>query len=248
MTTEEGMREEVTREVARCGGRVGVVALSAALGVDASTCERAAKALARGNAASGARLLEGELMTDGYFDDVARETREILRENGTATVSDVARKFSLGADLVVKVLRERVVGASDVKMDGSLVYTSEYVAKLTSRVRETLMACAVPTSRDALLREALGEEARAQLVGSVLSEVIKSKAVRLSGEMSGGVWYPAAHLDRQRKKLLEMFAQVGVVSVDAAARVGLDAKQAKKILSEADDVTRGVRIAGVFRR
>ena len=232
VTTEEVMRE-VTREVARCGGRVGVVALSAALGVDASTCERAAKALARGNAESVARLLEGELMTDGYFDDVARETREILRENGTTTVSDVARKFSLSADLVVKVLRERVVGASDVKMDGSLVYTSEYVAKLTSRVRETLMACTVPTSRDALLREALGEEARAQLV--VWSEVIKSKAARLSGEMSGGVWYPAAHLDRQRKKLLEIFVQVGVVSVDAAARIGLDAKQAKKILSEADD-------------
>lgn len=233
--TTERVREEVMREVERCGGRVGVVALSTALGVDASTCERAAKALARENASSGARFLEGELMTDGYFDDVARETQEILRENGTATVSDVARKFSLGADLVVKVLRERVVGASDVKMDGSLVYTSEYVAKLTSRVRETLMACAVPTSRDALLREALGEEARAQLVGSVLSEVIKSKAVRLSGEMSGGVWYPAAHLDRQRKKLLEMFAQMGVVSVDAAARVGFDAKQAKKILSEADE-------------
>lgn len=81
-------------------------------------------------------------------------------ENGMVIVLDVVCKFLFGVDLVVKVLRERVVGASDVKMDGSLVYIFEYVVKFILCVCEILMVCVVLIFCDVLFCEVFGEEVR----------------------------------------------------------------------------------------
>ena len=81
--------------------------LQPALNVDVVHCERRARALAA-DASNGVSLVEGELITPAFFDAVAAETDEELREAGVIGVGELARRHGLSADLMTKALRERV--------------------------------------------------------------------------------------------------------------------------------------------
>ena len=120
--TEARLDAEIKREVKRSGGRVPVTDLQPALNVDVAHCERRARALAA-DASNGVALVEGELITPAYFDAVAAETDEELREAGVIGVGELARRHGLSADLMTKALRERVEAGA---VDGlSLIHISE---------------------------------------------------------------------------------------------------------------------------
>lgn len=233
--TRERLREEVAAEVRARGGRATITALGAALGVDVAHCEREAKALARDDA-FGAKFLEGEIMTAEYFDGIAREIAETLRDVGSITISECARRFLLSADLVSRVMRERVTSIVEAKMEGpSFVYTVNFADRLGMKIRNALCECSVPTAKEALIRAATGEEAADSslpLASKLLNDLIKAKTVQ--GIMTGGFWYPEVHLMAQRKKLCDLYERRGIVTVDAASQLGIDAKETKSIIASLD--------------
>ena len=149
--TEARLDAEIKREVKRSGGRVPVTDLQPALNVDVAHCERRARALAA-DASNGVALVEGELITPAYFDAVAAETDEELREAGVIGVGELARRHGLSADLMTKALRERVeAGAVDGRLEGGSIYTPGYVRRLRAQLRGAMRAALVPTTRDALV-------------------------------------------------------------------------------------------------
>lgn len=138
--TQERLRAEIKREVKRSGGRVPVVDLQPLLNVDVVHCERQAKALAD-DPSVGFSLVEGELMTPAYFDAVAAEVDEELREAGMVGVGDLARRHSLSADLMRKVLSERMVRTQHDRTFSSLKHkktrSSHRILKWTSTNKST---------------------------------------------------------------------------------------------------------------
>ena len=76
--------------------------LQPALNVDVVHCERRARALAA-DASNGVSLVEGELITPAFFDAVAAETDEELREAGVIGVGELARHAA-----IVRPLSEEV--------------------------------------------------------------------------------------------------------------------------------------------
>ena len=179
--TEARLDAEIKREVKRRGGRVSVTDLQPALNVDVVHCERRARALAA-DASNGVSLVEGELITPAFFDAVAAETDEELREAGVIGVGELARRHGLSADLMTKALRERVEsGAVDGRLEGGSIYTPGYVRRLRAQLRGAMRAALVPTTRDALVTNALRQEDRhdvadAALTGAVLGDLARGTA------------------------------------------------------------------------
>ena len=236
VVTRDRLREDARAELMRRGGRATTTAIAMALEVDVGDCERELKALAR-DKELGARFLEGELMTEDYFSTVVHEIVETLRTSGVTSITDCARKFSLSSELVSRVLRERVGASIEAKLEGSLVYTPAYVDRLAERIQDALGECTAPTSKEAVLSLALGDndglvDSGAQLAAKLLSDVIKSK--KAQGTMNAGFWYPEVHLIAQRKKLREAYERHGIVTVAMGAALGIYAEETKSIITVID--------------
>ena len=246
--TEARLDAEIKREVKRSGGRVPVTDLQPALNVDVAHCERRARALAA-DASNGVALVEGELITPAYFDAVAAETDEELREAGVIGVGELARRHGLSADLMTKALRERVeAGAVDGRLEGGSVYTPGYVRRLRAQLRGAMRAALVPTTRDALVANALRREDRhgvadAALTGALLGDLARGSSggsagsagkrgrgggepadtenVAADGALRGGAWHPAVYSRAQAAAVGEVYARAGVVTAEQATRLGV---------------------------
>ena len=221
--TQSRLDAEIKREVRRSGGRVPVVDLQPALNVDVAHCERQARALAE-DPANQFSLVEGELMTPSYFDAVAAEVDEELRESGVVAVGDLARRHGLSADLMSRALEERVGRVVEGRMEGGLLYTPGYVARLTAQLRGAMRAALTPTTRDALASNILSEgddPAGAELTGSVVGELARRDDVA-DGAFRGGAWNPAVYTRAQTAAVAETYQRDGLVTVEQARRMGVD--------------------------
>ena len=245
--TEARLDAEIKREVKRSGGRVPVTDLQPALNVDVAHCERRARALAA-DASNGVALVEGELITPAYFDAVSAETDEELREAGVIGMGELARRHGLSADLMTKALRERVeAGAVDGRLEGGSVYTPGYVRRLRAQLRGAMRAALVPTTRDALVANALRREDRhgvadAALTGALLGDLARGSSggsagsagkrggrnepadtenVAADGALRGGAWHPAVYSRAQAAAVGEVYARTGVVTAEQATRMGV---------------------------
>ena len=236
--TQSRLDAEIKREVRRSGGRVPVVDLQPALNVDVAHCERQARALAE-DPANQFSLVEGELMTPSYFDAVAAEVDEELRESGVVAVGNLARRHGLSADLMSKALEERVGRVVEGRMEGGLLYTPGYVARLTAQLRGAMRAALVPTTRDALASNILSEgddRAGAELTGAVVGDLARRDDVA-DGAFRGGAWNPAVYVRAQTAAVAEAYRRDGLMTKEQARRMGVDVPE--KYFRELDpDVAR----------
>ena len=171
--TEARLDAEIKREVKRSGGRVPVTDLQPALNVDVAHCERRARALAADAASNGVALVEGGLSRRRTSTpSPPRRTR--LREAGVIGVGELARRHGLSADLMTRrCASASEAGAVDGRLEGGSVYTPGYVRRLARAAAGARRAALVPTTRDALVANALRREDRhgvadAALTGALL--------------------------------------------------------------------------------
>lgn len=248
--TQDRLRAEIRREVRRGGGRVPVVELQALLNVDVVHCERAARALSE-DPSSGFSLVEGELMTPAYFDAVAAEVDEELREAGMVGVGDLARRHDLSAELMRKVLTDRIGTVVEGRLEGQIMYTPGYVSRLTAQLRGAMRAALTPTTRDALVTNALFADtpAGAELTGSIITDLAKKNQGAVDrgatagedagcfvaeGVFRGGAWHPDVYTRAQTAAVAELYSRQGIVTVDEALRMGVDKSAQKKYFKDLD--------------
>jgi hypothetical protein len=173
---------------------------------------------------------------------------EELREAGMVGVGDLARRFSLSADLMRKCLSERMGTIVEGRMEGGLLYTPGYVARLTAQLRGAMRAALTPTTRDALVTNALVADtpAGAELTGSIITDLSKKSAnksggVRVEfgdfvaeGVFRGGAWHPAVYSRAQTAAVTDVYARAGIVTIDEAKRMGVDKPSQKKYFKDLD--------------
>eukprot|EP00208_Stichococcus_sp_RCC1054_P002944 CAMPEP_0206143160 /NCGR_PEP_ID=MMETSP1473-20131121/19532_1 /ASSEMBLY_ACC=CAM_ASM_001109 /TAXON_ID=1461547 /ORGANISM="Stichococcus sp, Strain RCC1054" /LENGTH=146 /DNA_ID=CAMNT_0053538447 /DNA_START=291 /DNA_END=727 /DNA_ORIENTATION=- len=87
--TPEHLKTEVAAAVEGAGGRIPIVDLPAALGVDLLHCERQAHA-AVAESGGSLQVVQGELIATSYFDALAGEVADSLQEAGALRVGDLA--------------------------------------------------------------------------------------------------------------------------------------------------------------
>ena len=144
---------------------------------------------------------------------------EELREAGMVGVGDLARRFDMSADLMSKALTERMGSIVRGRMEGALLYTPGYVARLTAQLRGAMRAALTPTTRDALVTNALVAEtpAGAELTGSIIQDLAKSGVA--DGVFRGGAWHPSVYSRAQTAAVADVYARAGLCTMDDAKRM-----------------------------
>jgi len=211
--TRARLEEEVARGVRRRGGRLALVDLPPALGVDLAHCERAARAYVAGSGGA-AEEVGGEILTQDYFDEMAAEVRELLLQQGRVGLGELALRYNISAEMAGREVGRRVGPGKAIpqgRLEGGLLYTEAYVGRLRAQLRGALRGAAAPAGiKDLCARLGLDEASRA-FVGPLLEELVAGGAAR--GEVKGGgyLWTPAAYTQARRAGIREAFERTGFV-------------------------------------
>eukprot|EP00898_Chlorokybus_atmophyticus_P006603 jgi/Chlat1/6944/Chrsp52S09108 len=208
--TQKRLAQEVRDQVRLHGGRVSLVDLAADIGVDLAHCEKQAAQLVAEDPT--VTLLQGDLITAGYWDGVAAEVEELLQEAG------------------------QVHGF----MEAGQLYTPTYIARLKGQVsakfldimRGALRATTVPTTVASILSalnsinveldagDALGTIANSSLSKSLLEGLVAEGAAQ--GTLRGDVsWVPAIFQQTQRESVKAFFEQNGYVGYEVLQKLAI---------------------------
>jgi hypothetical protein len=222
--TPAQLQRDVARQLQLAGGRLALVDLPSLVAVDIVHCERAAAALAA-DAGSGATLVAGELFTPGYWDALAAEVDDELRQAGSVSLADLSRRHSLPAEQLAAALRARLGGAVQGRLESGLLYTDAYLARLAAQLRGALRASAAPCTLAELAAAAFEGSAEAGTHGGIAAtltaELLAAGAARGALRSGCTLWTPAVHARRQRDAVAAFYAGNGFVTYDAARRAGV---------------------------
>ncbi|KAG0621526.1 hypothetical protein M758_3G026500 [Ceratodon purpureus] len=237
--TQDELRREIESEIQRLE-RVALVDLSGTLGVELIHCERQVQQIVQSNPSLS--LVQGEILSSSYWDSIAEEINESLEVAGQISVGELARRFTVGAELITNVLSARLGTSIHGKLEGGQLYTPAFVARIRATVRGAVRALTVPTPVTTLwnflqqqMRE--GDEGpTAKVTGdgglfqSVLHQLIADGEVK--GSLRGGnaVYTPAVFAGAQRGSVEAFFSQNGHITYDALRK--LNVPQPKQYLQE----------------
>ena len=102
---QEQLRFEILAEVNRLG-RASLIDLAYNIGVDLYHVERQAQAVVSGD--PELMLVQGEIISNSYWDTVAEEINERLQECSQIAVAELAAQLQVGSELISSVLESRL--------------------------------------------------------------------------------------------------------------------------------------------
>ena len=246
--TQKQLRQDIKAQLQRAGGRVAVRAprggcrhdcslplrsqvadLPALVSVDLVHCERQAVEIAAEPGAE-VRLVEGELLTERYWDGLAGEVDEELRAAGSASLGDLARRYGLSVELITSALVARLGTLVHGRLESGLLYTDAHVKRLAAQLRGALRATASPCSVQELATAAFESGTEAGACGGIapvlVAELVASGAAAGALRSGGLLWTPAVHARRQRDAVAAFYAGNGLVSYEAVRRAGVSQPRA----------------------
>lgn len=208
--TRQRLRDEVLSAVDGAGGRLPLVDLPSVLGVDLAHCQRAAQEAVT---SSHGKLLplpssSGELLTTGYFDGLAAEVAVALGDTGMVDLATLARRVGLGVDLVRQALQQRS-NIHGGRLEGGVLYTDAYRARVKASLRGTLRAATTPLQ----LRK------DTKLTMTLVDELLAERAV--AGKVSGALWLPESYIKAQHDVVRLFYQNNGFVTFDMATKHGI---------------------------
>jgi hypothetical protein len=170
---QDHLKHEIKLEINN-RGRASLVDLSDILGVDLYHVERQAQKVVTEDPAL--MLINGEIMSQSYWDTVTEEINEKLQERSQIALAEIAAQLHIGSELVVNILEPRlgtivsllshafmfVILAAFIqpiwyyhynkslqvkgRLEGGQLYTPAYVSRITAMVRGAARGITVPTN------------------------------------------------------------------------------------------------------
>ncbi|GAV71409.1 DUF2042 domain-containing protein [Cephalotus follicularis] len=225
--TPEQLRHEMVAEVKKLG-RVSLIDLADTTGVDLYHVEKQAQIIVLNNAEL--KLIQGEIISESYWDSVAEEINERLQECSQIAVAEVAAQLHVGSELVTSVLEPRLGTLVKGRLEGGQLYTPVYVARVSAMVRGAARGIAVPTNLSALwsnLQQLLHEMHGASAVaveGSFFQSLFNGlvKEGEVLGSLRAGVhWTPAVFAIAQKECVDSFFSQNSFINYEALLKLGI---------------------------
>mmetsp|Transcript_5391 Transcript_5391/g.16083 ORF Transcript_5391/g.16083 Transcript_5391/m.16083 type:complete len:704 (+) Transcript_5391:333-2444(+) len=202
--TRERLRKEIEDEIALHGGRVNIVDIANLIGVDLHHVETELSQFLEQNK-STARMIQGEIITDEYYDATAEEISETLSRSGDGivTLADLATGYNLPIDTIRSTVEARVGTLICGKLEGGSLYTEAHLNRTKARVRGLLSGAATPI--------AIGDIAstlgvRSNLIDDAVQSLVSEN--RLIGEVRGRgerATFTPATFEKAREDAIESF-------------------------------------------
>ncbi|XP_038988992.1 E3 UFM1-protein ligase 1 homolog isoform X2 [Phoenix dactylifera] len=230
-------------------GRVSVIDLSDAIGVDLYHVERQAQKIVSDDARL--MLVNGEIISQSYWDSVAEEINEKLQECSQISLAEIAAQLHIGSELVVSVLEPRLGTLVKGRLEGGQLYTPAYVSRITAMVRGAARGLTVPMNLPAvwnslqqLLQDidgANGVSVEGVFFQSLFNGLLKEGEIL--GSLRAGVqWTPAVFAHAQRESVDSFFSQNSYISYEVLHKLAMP--QPKQYLQSR--YPEGIALDGVF--
>ncbi|KAK1256899.1 hypothetical protein QJS04_geneDACA014646 [Acorus gramineus] len=195
------LKLEMEMEI-RKTGRVSLIDLSDIVGVDLYHIERQAQQIVAHDL--GLTLIQGEIISQSYWDTVAEEINERLQECSHIALAELAAQLNVGSELVASVLEPRLKTIIKGRLEGGQLYTPGYVARVTAMVRGAARSITIPTN----------------LPTSLFNGILKEGEVL--GSLRAGVqWTPEVFAHAQRESVNSFFSQNSFIIYDALHKLAI---------------------------
>jgi hypothetical protein len=102
---QDHLKHEIKMEIKK-RGRASLVDLSDILGVDLYHVERQSQKVVADD--PSLMLINGEIMSQSYWDTVTEEINEKLQERSQIALAEIAAQLHIGSELVVNILEPRL--------------------------------------------------------------------------------------------------------------------------------------------
>lgn len=225
--TPEQLRQEILAEVNRLG-RVSLVDLTDSIGVDLYHVERQAQAVVAGY--PGLMLIQGEIISNSYWDIVADEINERLQECSQIAIAELAAQLQVGSELISSMLESRLGNLIKGRLEGGQLYTPAYVARMSAMVRGAARGVTVPMNLSALwssLQQLLQgtDGATGVAVDNPFFQTLFNglvKEAEILGSLRAGVhWTPAVFASAQKEFVDSFLSQNSFISYDSLQKLGI---------------------------
>ncbi|PPD88494.1 hypothetical protein GOBAR_AA38740 [Gossypium barbadense] len=225
--TPEQLRHEIAGEVKKLG-RVSLIDLADTTGVDLYHVEKQAQHVVSED--PGLMLIQGEIISQSYWDSVAEEINERLQECSQIALAELAAQLHVGSELVASVLEPRLGTLVKGRLEGGQLYTPAYIARVSAMVRGASRGITVPTnlsvlwsSLQQLLQEmegATGLAVEGSFFQSLFNGLVKEGEVL--GTLRAGIhWTPTVFAIAQKECVDSFFSQNSFISYDTLHKLGI---------------------------
>ncbi|XP_034221127.1 E3 UFM1-protein ligase 1 homolog isoform X2 [Prunus dulcis] len=218
--TPDQLRHEILAEVSKLG-RVSVIDLADTTGVDLYHVEKQAQRIVSDD--PGLMLIQGEIISQSYWDSVAEEVNDRLQECSQIALAELAAQLHVSSEMVASVLEPRLGTVVKGRLEGGQLYTPAYVARVTAMVRGAARGITVPTNLSVLwssLQQLLQEMDGASGVaveGSFFQSLFNGlvKEGEILGSLRAGVhWTPNVFASAQKESIDSFFSQNSFISYE----------------------------------
>ncbi|KAF5751498.1 E3 UFM1-protein ligase 1 [Tripterygium wilfordii] len=225
--TPEQLRNDILAEVRKLG-RATLIDLADATAVDLYHVEKQAQLIVADDA--GLMLIQGEIISQSYWDNVAEEINERLQESSQIALAEIAAQLQVGSELVASMLEPRLGTLVKGRLEGGQLYTPAYVARVTAMVRGAARGITVPTNLSVLwsalqqllheMEGASGVAVESMFFQSLFNGLVKEGEVL--GFLRAGVhWTPTVFAIAQRECIDSFFSQNSFISYEALNKLGI---------------------------
>ncbi|KAH9701045.1 E3 UFM1-protein ligase 1-like [Citrus sinensis] len=225
--TPEQLRHEIMTEIKKVG-RVSLIDLADITGVDLYHVEKQAEQVVSGD--PGLMLIQGEIISQSYWDSVAEEINERLQECSQLALAELAAQLQISSELVTSVLEPRLGTMVKGRLEGGQLYTPAYVARVGAMVRGAARGITVPINLSALwstlqkllleMDGATGVAVEGSFFQSLFNGLVKEGEV-LGSVRAGAHWTPTVFAIAQRECIDSFFSQNSFISYDALHKLGI---------------------------
>ncbi|KAF3633355.1 E3 UFM1-protein ligase 1 -like protein [Capsicum annuum] len=225
--TPEQLRNETVAEINKLG-RVSLIDLADSTGVDLYHVEKQAQYVVSSD--SSLMLINGEIVSNTYWDTAAEEINERLQECSQIAIAEIAGQLQVGSELVVSILEPRLGTLVKGRLEGGQLYTPAYVARVSAMVRGAARGIFVPMNTSALwnslqslLQEmdgAVGVAVDASFFQSLFNGLVKEGEIL--GSLRAGVhWTPSVFATAQKDCIDSFFSQNSFITYQALQKLGI---------------------------
>ncbi|KAL6598610.1 hypothetical protein ACP70R_046309 [Stipagrostis hirtigluma subsp. patula] len=225
--TSEHLKHEIKMEIKK-RGRASLVDLSDILGVDLYHVERQSQKVVSDDPAL--MLINGEIMSQSYWDTVTEEINEKLQERSQIALAEIAAQLHIGSELVINILEPRLGTIVKGRLEGGQLYTPAYVSRITAMVRGATRGITVPTNLPSVwnslqqqlqeMHGASGVSVEGSFFQSIFNGLLKEGA--LQGSVRAGVqWTPSVFAHAQKESVDAFFSQNSYIGYDVLQKLAI---------------------------
>ncbi|KAL0847254.1 hypothetical protein Bca101_020500 [Brassica carinata] len=225
--TQEQLKNEIATEISKLG-RVSVIDLADTIGVDLYHVEKQAQDVVSSD--PGLMLVQGEIISQSYWDSIAEEINERLQECSQISVAELAGQLQVGSELVQSVLEPRLGTLVKARLEGGQLYTPAYVARVTAMVRGASRGIFVPSNLSALwaplqqlvqeMNGSSGVAVENAFFQSIFNRLLKEDEM-LGSLRAGTHWTPTVFAIAQKECVDSFFSQNSYIPYETMQKLGI---------------------------